>query len=76
MNLELEKFARAEIEEGLNKLEEKHRLLFKRMYSHDNLELSIHDVVAKIPSERLDWALTQVHNTLKKDVTVPGDNDE
>ena len=64
MNNDLQEYARKTLLEGLPQLEEKHRLLFKRMYSHENLDASIEDIVASIPEENLDWAMQQVQRTL------------
>lgn len=65
MNNELQEFARKSILEGLNKLKEDCHLLFKRMYSHKNLEAPIEEVVANIPEEKLDWAMQQVERSLE-----------
>ena len=66
MNNTLSNFARVQLKEGLAKLGEKEHIMFKRIYSHGNLELDINEVVNKIPEEKLDWAMQQVENTLKK----------
>lgn len=66
MNIKLQNYARQEIKNGLAKLEESHRNLFMRMYSPDNLEADIDDVVESMISSKLDHALTQVENSLKK----------
>lgn len=42
------------------------QMLFKRMYSHKNLDLPMPDVVDNIPEEKLDWAIIQCENTLRK----------
>lgn len=57
---------RQELKMNLAKCTEEHHNLFRRMYSHENLELGIDDVVDKIPNDKLNWALQQVLNTLKK----------
>ena len=41
-------------------------LKFKRMYSHDNLERSITEVINNMADEKLDWAIQQVKNTIDK----------
>jgi len=64
-NKKIINFTRDQIKEGLSKLEDKHRLFFKRLYSHENLDKPINEVVDNIPEERLSWALTQVENSLK-----------
>ena len=66
MNETMEQFARNKILEGLNALESRHHLLFRRMYSHDDLNRSLDDVVSRIPLDRLSLALTQIENTAKK----------
>ena len=66
MNKQLEAFAKSELKEGLKQLSEAQRLLFKRMYSHKNLELSIEEVVDNMPTDKLDWAMQQVQNSLAK----------
>jgi hypothetical protein len=71
MNDELEKFARSTIKIGLSQCNEKQQLLFKRIYSHENIELPINEVVEKMPAEKLDWAMKQVSNTLSKNESKP-----
>lgn len=65
MNSSLANYARQKIKEGLSQLSEGHQMKFKRMYSHNNLKLSIEDIVKNMPEEKLNWALTQVQNSLK-----------
>lgn len=50
---------RTEIKRILSKLEDKNRLVFKRMYSHLDLEKDINLVVDDMPAPKLDWALQQ-----------------
>jgi hypothetical protein len=64
MNSELEKFARASLIEDLSLCTDKQESLFRRMYSEGNLELPIEEVVANLSTDKLDWAMTQVRNTL------------
>lgn len=66
MNNILTEFARKELKQGLEKCSEDQILIFKRMYSHDRLELTINDVVDNMPDDKLDWAMTQVDKTLAK----------
>ena len=66
MNETMEQFARNKILEGLSVLESRHHLLFRRMYSHDDLNRSLEEVVRRIPLDRLSLALTQIENTAKK----------
>ncbi len=62
----MQKFARSTLLEGLNQLTKDHRRLFKRMYSHKNLEAPIEEVVANMPGDKLDWAMQQVQRTLEE----------
>jgi len=66
MNEQLQNFARTEIKNGLAKLSESHHLLFKRMYSHKNIEANINDVVDAMPEDKLDWAMQQVQRSIDK----------
>lgn len=66
MNIELQKFARETIKEGLAKLNINQKVVFKRMYSPSDLEADINTVVDNMPEEKLNWAMTQVKNTLDK----------
>lgn len=66
--IEMQRLAslREEIKSGLAQLTDAHRLLFKRMYSHENLEADINDVVDDMPDDKLTHALSQVERTLAK----------
>ena len=66
MNQQIQDFARQELKTGLAKLPESNQLLFKRMYSHANLDASIDDAVDNMPEDKLDWAMQQVERTLEK----------
>ena len=66
MNQQLENYAREELKTSLESCNKKQQLMFKRMYSHSNLELPINEVVDNMPSEKLDWAMQQVERTLIK----------
>lgn len=66
MNAQLQAFARKTLKEGLEKCNEDHLMLFKRIYSHTNLDAPINSVVDSMPEEKLDWAMQQVERTLKK----------
>ncbi len=66
MNEILEQFARQTLKDGLKKCTEEQVMVFKRMYSHKNLEAPIDEVVDKMPVDKLDWAMMQVQATLKK----------
>jgi hypothetical protein len=74
MNQTAADFYRKQILEGLKTLPRESVDLFKRMYAvdergytaQDATERDIESVVAKMPDEKLDWALSQVEATCKK----------
>jgi len=68
MNQYLQDYARQFIKDGLAGLTDSNRLLFKRMYSHKDLDAAVDDVVDSMPADKLDWAMLQVDRTVKKDV--------
>ncbi len=63
MNEQLQIFAREQLKEGLSKLTEGHIRIFKRMYSYNNLEADINDVIDAMPANELDWAMQQVQRS-------------
>ena len=66
MNKRLAEWARNDLVAELSHCTEGQQLKFKRMYSHDNLDMSISEVVANMPDDKLDWAMQQVMNTQAK----------
>ncbi len=66
MNDQLQEFAKTQLKDGLAKLPENSRMLFKRMYSHDDLSAYIDDIVDVMPEDKLDWAMQQVQRSLDK----------
>ena len=66
MNSQLQEFARNELKSGLAQCPDGYQLMFKRMYANGNLNMSIEDVVDNMPSDKLDWAMQQVENSLTK----------
>ena len=66
MNKHLQVFARQTIKEQLTICTEAQQLIFKKMYSHDDLELDINTVVDNMEASKLDWAMKQVQRTLAK----------
>ena len=66
MNERLANEGRKILKELLSKLNEDNHLLFKRMYTPMNLDQSINDAVDKMEDNRIDWAISQCENTLKK----------
>lgn len=57
---------RAQIKNILDSLPEENQKVFKMMYSHDDLNRPISDIVDNMVPKRLEWALTQVENTIIK----------
>ena len=78
MNETLQKFAREQLKDGLKKLPLDWQNTFKLMHGRAGGERSveqarsmpIEDVVDEMVEDRLDWALTQVENSLKKTSTT------
>ena len=66
MNAQLQAFARKTLKEGLAKLPEDWQHKFKQMYAHSHLDWPIDKVIDKMDDENLDWAMTQVENSLEK----------
>ncbi len=52
------------LKELLDQCTESQQHLFKRMYSHKNLELPISEVVDNMDDDKIDWAVTQCERTL------------
>ena len=71
MNQTLAAFARQKIKESLALCTEDQRGIFLRMYSPKNLDRSVSDAVDSMPDDKLDWALSQAQNTLKKTGVTP-----
>lgn len=59
-------FTRQSILSGLSELPSKYVDMFKRMYSFQNRHAPIEEIVANMPEEKLDLALTQVERSLTK----------
>lgn len=66
MNRTLAQFARQTLKENLALCNAEQQLIFKRMYSYDDLDLPINEVVENMPDEKLDRAMQQVEKTLSK----------
>lgn len=74
MNSKLQDFAREQLKAGLAQLPETWQRTFKLMYGRgngkrsvqDTVALQINDVVDIMPEDKLDWAMQQVENSLKK----------
>ncbi len=66
MNNELEAFARTSLKENLAKCTEGQQFIFKRMYSHGDVNKEINQVVDDMSISKLDWAMQQVQRTIDK----------
>lgn len=66
VNNQLQEFARNTLKSGLASLPESNRSLFKKIYSHKNLDAAINGVVDAMPEDKLDWAMQQVQRSLNK----------
>jgi hypothetical protein len=70
-NETLKNVAKEMLKELLSQCTEPQQLMFKRMYSHNNLELPINDVVDNMAEDKIDWAMTQVERTIEKNNLIP-----
>jgi len=68
MNKTIETFARKTLKVSVKQCTETQQHIFKRMYSHNNLDLTTNEIINNISTDKLDWALTQVEITLKKNI--------
>ena len=74
MNKTIERFAREQIKSKLALLPTAHQLTFKRMYGRNEGrrsakeadQLPLEKIVESIPIDALDWALTQIENSMNK----------
>jgi len=66
MNETITKSIRDLIKESIVKCTENQQLIFKRMYSYNDLDKDILEVVDLMPEEKLDTAFSQIERTLNK----------
>ncbi len=66
MNKQLQDFARKTILEGLAKCTDGQRHMFKRMYSHDDLNRDTEIIVGGMDDSRLNIAMQQIQRSLDK----------
>lgn len=64
MNNELEKLARSLLKKKLKLLTPEQFMIFKRFYFHKKLDIEIKEAASTLPISKMDWALTQIDNTL------------
>ncbi len=60
--------SREELKEGLHSLNEDQKLMFKRMYSHNNLDRHLDDIVDGMEEKNMPTALSQVNRTIEINV--------
>ena len=68
MNETLKKVGKQILKDLLSQCNEEQQLLFKRMYSHHNLELPINEVVDKIDESKIEHAISQSKRTALKNL--------
>lgn len=68
MNEELQNFARQQLKTKLAKCTEAEQMVFKYMYSPNNITTDIIAVVDNMSVDKLDWAMQQVSRTLEKKI--------
>lgn len=66
MNKTIETQTRKYLKELLEQCTEGQQLMFKRMYSHKDLEKDINQVVDDMPESKLDHAVTQCERSVEK----------
>jgi hypothetical protein len=64
MNKELQAFARTHLKKNLALCTKAQQRIFKKMYSHKDLDKDLDQVVEDMPEERLNWAMQQVQRTV------------
>jgi len=55
-----------ELKSLLSLCTEGQQLVFKRMYSHNNIDLPINEVVDNMDPKKIDWAILQIERTILK----------
>jgi hypothetical protein len=64
MNPKVKKLYKDTLKDLLSQCTEDEQMVFKRMYSHKNLELDINTVVDNMDESKYDWAITQCEQTI------------
>ena len=64
MNNILESFARQWLRRNIVKCTKEQQHRFKLMYSHDDMDRTINEMVEYMDVEKLDWAMQQTERTL------------
>lgn len=74
MNKMLLSYGKEYLLENLPKCSEKAQNMFRAMYGRDNgkrsyedaMKMSLEEVISEMTEDRVDWAMSQVQNTLNK----------
>ena len=66
MNPTLAKEARRILKDLLSQCTDGEQFIFKRMYSHKNIDVSINEAVDNMDEDKMDWAITQCEQTVAK----------
>lgn len=66
MNIILENYARLFLHRNIAQLNNDHHHIFKKMYSPNNLDVDIDELIDKMDIKKLDWAMIQIKNSLDK----------
>jgi len=66
MHKDIENYTRECLKEMLRACTDDQVMMFKRMYHHKDLSVGIDEAVDAIPCDNLNWAYTQVRNTVKE----------
>jgi len=64
----LRRAAHTILKEGLAQCTDRQQMMFKRMYCHANLDLSIDSAVDQMEDGKIDRAIEQVEATIRKNV--------
>lgn len=66
MNKTFKKLCTQALKTSLKELPDNQFAVFKKMYSPRNQDLTVDECVDQMPDDRLDWAMTQVENSIAK----------
>ncbi len=66
MNKTLAESGRKILKELLSQCTEGQQMMFKRFYSHKNLELTINEAVDQMDETKIDHAISQCERTVEK----------
>lgn len=70
MNGTLSNAGKQILKDLLEKCTEPQQMMFKRMYSHENLELNINDAVDQMDENKISFAITQCERTVAKNESL------